>query len=153
MIGAEDFCWYVDHTLDQMVKIVIDLGDDRANRVPELPGANSPYAILTHSLGVVSWWGGKIVRGREVVRDRDAEFVASGSVADIAERAAAVREQFHADVLGADMSAPLPVPLTTDDAALPRGRSQGGALFHVYEELSQHLGQMELSRDIVALEA
>jgi hypothetical protein len=36
-----------------------------------------------------------------------------------------------------------------DDGAIPVGRTQGGALFHIYEELSQHLGQMELTRDIL----
>ena len=28
-------------------------------------------------------------------------------------------------------------------------RSQGGALMHIYEELAQHLGQLEVGRDVV----
>ncbi len=39
--------------------------------------------------------------------------------------------------------------LDAEDAALALGRSQGGALLHVLEELTQHLGQMELSRDVL----
>jgi len=34
-----------------MLDIVTRLGDDLANRHLDLPGANSPYAILTHCLG------------------------------------------------------------------------------------------------------
>jgi hypothetical protein len=31
----------------------------------------------------------------------------------------------------------------------PTRRTQGGALVHVYEELSQHLGQLEITRDLL----
>ncbi|HVB05985.1 MAG TPA: DUF664 domain-containing protein [Acidimicrobiales bacterium] len=139
----------MDRALEQMVAIVLGLGDEGANAAPELPGANSPYAILTHCLGVVSWWGGRTVAGREVERDRDAEFVATGSTAELARRAESVRTQFHADVAGAEMGAPPRVPTAAADATSPLGSTQGGALLHVYEELSQHLGQMELTRDLL----
>ena len=36
-----------------------------------------------------------------------------------------------------------------DDADLPLGQSQGSVLLHIYEELTQHLGQMELTRDLL----
>jgi hypothetical protein len=41
------------------------------------------------------------------------------------------------------------LPPDDEDAALPIGRTQGGALIHIYEELAQHRGQMELTRDVV----
>jgi len=50
---------YVDRAVDQMTVIVTELGDDLANRKPVLPGANSPYVILRHCLGVMEFWGGK----------------------------------------------------------------------------------------------
>jgi hypothetical protein len=37
----------------------------------------------------------------------------------------------------------------SDDADLPLGQSQGSVLLHIYEELTQHLGQMELTRDLL----
>ena len=140
---------YVDRAVDQMMGIVTGLGDDLANRKPALPGANSPYAILRHCLGVMEFWGGEVVAGREVIRDRPAEFRSHGPVAD---RAAAARKaliQFHADAATADFAAP------------PRGgtehrkthelefTSQGHVLLHVLEEVTQHLGQMEISRDML----
>jgi len=38
-------------------------------------------------------------------------------------------------------------------ADLPLATTQGGVLLHIYEELSQHLGQLELTRDIVTAPA
>src|SRR2546426_101166 len=116
-----------------MVAIVRELGDERANGRPDLPGANSPYAILTHCLGVMEYWAGHAVAGRRIVRDRDAEFHAAGRVDDLIERVAAARRQLSADV--ADVQ-PLDAPrgaLPPDDAAIPIGRTQGGVLLHIYE--------------------
>ena len=141
---------YVDRAVDQMTAIVSDLGDGLANRKPGLPGANSPYAILRHCLGVMEFWGGEVVAGREVSRDRPAEFRAHGPVADLAAAAGRAQGQFRADAATADFAGP------------PRGgtghqkhpgelefTSQGHALLHVLEEVTQHLGQMELTRDIL----
>ena len=57
MISIDDFRYYVDDALRGMVGIVSELGDDLANRRPDVPGANSPFAILTHCLGVMAYWG------------------------------------------------------------------------------------------------
>jgi hypothetical protein len=39
--------------------------------------------------------------------------------------------------------------LREKDRELPSGRTQGGALVHIYEELAQHRGQMEICRDVL----
>jgi hypothetical protein len=132
-----------------MIDIVAGLGDDRANAKPDLPDANSPYAILTHCLGVMAYWGGDVVAGREVERDRAAEFRASGRIDDLIARARAARAVLAADVETLDAQAPPRGEVRGKDAQTPLGRSQGGALIHIYEELSQHLGQMEVTRDIL----
>ena len=41
------------------------------------------------------------------------------------------------------------MPDDEEDADLPIGRTQGGAVFHVFEELAQHRGQMEVCRDML----
>ncbi len=53
-----DELWFVALALDNMVAMLRELGHDGANRRPELPGANSAYAIVTHCLGVMEFWGG-----------------------------------------------------------------------------------------------
>jgi hypothetical protein len=141
---------YVDRAVDAMAGIVSDLGDGLANQRPALPGANSPYAILRHCLGVMEFWGGQVVAARQVTRDREAEFRARGPVADLVAAAAAeAKRRFRADAVTAEPDAP------------PRGEhpglrpgelevaTQGHALLHVLEEVIQHLGQMELTRDLL----
>jgi hypothetical protein len=141
---------YVDRAVDQMAAIVTGLGDDLANRTPALPGSNSPYAILRHCLGVMEFWGGQVVAGREITRDRDAEFRAHGPVAGLTAAAADAKRQFRTDAATAEFAAP--PPSRTDHARRPdqlEFTSQGHALLHVLEEVTQHLGQMELTRDVL----
>jgi Protein of unknown function (DUF664) len=140
---------YVDRAVDQMVDVIGGLGDELANRRPGLPGANSPYAILRHTLGVMEFWGGQVVAGRPIERDRGAEFEASGSIASLVVAAQRVKDTFRADATAADPSAPPRGPhpgMGPDELEL---LSQGSALLHVLEEVTQHLGQMELTRDIL----
>jgi len=149
VIEESVYLHFADRALDGMAGILRDLGDDLANRRPDLPAANSPYAIVTHCIGVLDYWAGHLVAGREVVRDRDAEFAATGPVDELTTRVSAAKRRLHEDVAQAEPSAPLrdePSPAYRDDAA---GLTQGGALQHVYEELAQHLGQLELTRDVL----
>ena len=148
MISPDQYLYYVDTALDGMVQIVLELGDDLANTRPDIPGANSPYAILTHCLGVMEYWGGHVVSGRPSHRDRDAEFRASGNVSDLVERVRRAREQLAADVVEADPQAP---PRNPPEHGEPISATQGSVLLHIYEELAQHRGQMEITRDILRL--
>jgi hypothetical protein len=149
MINVDDFLSFVDEALEGMVAVVTDLGDELANRRLDLAGANSPYAILYHCLGVMEYWGGAMVAGRTIERDRDAEFRASGPVNELVRRTRQARRQLDADI--ADLEPPAPPRGTPEpeDANLPLGRTQGGVLMHVYEELAQHRGQMEVTRDVL----
>jgi hypothetical protein len=149
MISVEDYLFFVDEALDGMVRIVTELGDELANRRPDLPGANSPYAVLTHCLGVMGYWAGYIVAGRRIERDRGAEFRAAGSVADLVDQTRRARRQLQADITNLEASAPPRGNPASEDADLPLARTQGGALIHVYEELAQHRGQMEGCRDVL----
>jgi hypothetical protein len=97
----------------------------------------------------MEYWGGHVAAGRTIQRDRDAEFRAQGLVAELIEQVNAARARFRADVSGLDPAARPVGSLEPGDAAMPLGRTAGGALIHVYEELERHLGQMELTRDIL----
>ena len=66
MIDVDDFLYFLDEALEGMATVVTDLGDDLANRRLDLPGANSPYAVLFHCLGVMEYWGGAMVAGRTI---------------------------------------------------------------------------------------
>jgi hypothetical protein len=149
VISLADLLWYVDEALDAMSGIVTELGDDLANQHLDVPGANSPYAVLTHCLGVIDYWGGEVIADRTINRDRDAEFRASGPVPDLLAQVQAGRAQLTRDLAALDPYAPPRGPVEDEDAATPVGRTQGGVLVHIYEELAQHRGQLEVTRDLL----
>jgi hypothetical protein len=148
-VVTDDVLWFANLALDRMVDALRRLGDDRVNDRPDLPGANTPFAIVTHCLGVLEFWGGAMVAGREVVRDRDAEFRATGRVEELVQRVDAARRRLAEDVVGARWDDPPRLPPTPRHADRPDGRSQGGVLLHILEELHQHLGHLELTRDVL----
>jgi hypothetical protein len=149
ILAPEDFLWFVDRALDAMVRILMDLGDDLANRRPDLPDANSAYAIVTHCLGVMEYWGGGMVAERSFIRDRRSEFAARGGVEELAERTAAAREQLVVDIEGHDSLAPPANVFPHPEDPRRYDEVKGAVLVHILEELYQHLGQMELTADLV----
>ncbi len=137
----------MDLALSQMTAIVEELGDELVNRRPPFRDANAAYAILTHCLGVMEYWGGATVAARPVERDRAAEFTASGDVAGLLRRVDQARRRLREDLVGLSASAP-PVNVRRDpDDPVPYTESKGAVLVHILEELFQHCGQMELTRD------
>ncbi len=152
VVARADFLWFADLALRGMARIVADLGDARANRRPPFPGANSPYVILTHCLGVVEYWAGATVAGRSIERDRAAEFTASGPVAPLLVRAEKARERLAEDLAGLGAwDAPLSVHRDPNDQ-VPYSETKGAVLLHILEELFQHLGQMEVTRDALSVQ-
>jgi hypothetical protein len=146
-VARADYLWFADLALREMARIVAELGDERANRRPPFPGANTPYVILTHCLGVLEYWAGATVAERSIERDRAAEFTASGPVAPLLERAGRARQRLAEDVAGLEAwDAPHSVHRDPDDP-VPYSETKGAVLLHVLEELFQHLGQMEITRD------
>ena len=152
-ISHEDFLMFIDRALDGMMRIVEELGEERANMRPDLPGANSPYAILTHCVGVCNYWIGTLLARREIFRDRNAEFRASGTIDELRERVWELKAQLLEDIRQVQGEKPLASapnsmynPLRDTDSA---DWTEGTALIHAYEELAQHHGQMELTRDVL----
>jgi Protein of unknown function (DUF664) len=146
-IAANDYLWFVDLALGQMSAVVEELGDELVNRRPPFRDTNSAYAILTHCIGVMEYWGGATVAERPVQRDRAAEFTASGDVAGLLRRTEHARRRLREDIVGLDAAA-APVGVQPDpDDAVPYAETKGAVLVHILEELFQHLGQMELTRD------
>jgi uncharacterized damage-inducible protein DinB len=149
VVRADDYLWFANLALGEMARIVEGLGDERANQAPPLPGANSPFAILTHCLGVLEYWGGATVAGRSIQRDREAEFRAKGEVAGLLTRTEAARRRLREDLGVLDALAQPHGVVWNPDDPVPYSETQGAVLLHVVEELFQHLGQMELTRDML----
>jgi uncharacterized damage-inducible protein DinB len=94
---------------------------------------------------VCARWASTVNLGEVVPRDRDAEFAAVGKVADLAAETDRLREALAGWVSRADPTARPANPAEGEDP----GMTQGAVLLHVYEELAQHRGQMEITRDLL----
>src|SRR2546423_14805706 len=150
MVTADDYLLFLDEVLDDMVRIVTELGDELVNQRPDVPDTNSPYAILTHCLGVMEYWAGYMVAGRSIERDRAAEFRAAGPLGELVDRTVRARPQLQLDLANLEPFAPpRGYPQHQEDAGLPMHKTQGGALIHAYEDLARHRGQMESTREVI----
>jgi len=140
-----DHLFLIRRHLEPMLEIAASLGDDLVNEVPGLPGANSAYQIVFHCCGMFEWWTREAILGIDVGRDRAAEFEAAGTVELLRRRVRQVVAQFDEDEPRIDLDAPL-----RDGRDEPFAPTARNALLHVLEELAQHHGQLELTRDLLA---
>jgi hypothetical protein len=148
-MDPNEFLPFLDNALDGMLGITATLGDDLVNVRPDLPGANTPYAIVTHCVGVTDWWIGVMIADRGVYRDRRAEFAARGTVADLGAAVDALMERMRRDLATINPAAPIRRPELLVEGSPARTWTQTAALIHTLEELSQHHGQLELTRDVL----
>jgi len=132
-----------------MIEIVTQLGDELANRRPDVPGANSPYALLHHCLGVMEYWAGYVRRRRRIGARPGRRVPGDRQRARARRPRAPCQQQLRTDVAGLEPFAPPRGAPGPEDADYPPARTQGGVLIHVYEELAQHRGQMEGCRDVL----
>ncbi len=147
LLGADTARVFVDHALDGMLRVVDRLGNDLVNLRPVGPDTTSVAALVVHCCGVAEYWLGHVALGDPSERDRDAEFAARASVAELRERVDGVRVVVVRclDRLerGSGTAPTRRPPLwggETSDAAI---------VLHVVEELFQHLGHAELSADVL----
>ena len=147
-IAPAEFVPYIHGALDGMVQIIEALGDERVNLRPNnMPDTNSPFAILTHCVGLTRYFIGTALAGRQVHRDRDAEFRAQGTVAEIRQAVRELQAHLPNDLQQVRGDQPCAFP----DAVRPPHRTwlQGRFVLQCYKELAQHHGHMELTRDVM----
>ncbi len=149
MIAVDEYLACCDRALDAYADIVTDLGDHLVNaRLDAVPGSNSAFALVTHIAGMTSRWVRTVNLGIHVPRDRNAEFTATGTVAEALALLDGTRARLHEDARAASPR-DVPVDPAHDNDGSIAYATQGEVLLHVYEELAQHLGQLEVTRDVL----
>ncbi|HYN65898.1 MAG TPA: DinB family protein [Ornithinibacter sp.] len=149
MISVDEYLGCCDRALDAYAAVVTALGDDLVNaRLADVPGSNSAFALVTHIAGMAARWGRTVNRGLLVPRDREAEFTATGTVKEALALVERTRARLHEDVRAASPREQPADPAREQDGTLSSS-TQGDVLLHVYEELAQHLGQLEVTRDVL----
>ena len=125
------------------------LSTEQLNRVPDLPQANSLFAIATHVLGSTRAWVLGIVCGRDLSRDRASEFVAEGTFEELADAASRLADDIAHALSSLD-------PALLDDRYTPPKELWGESdpyeimrrdgLAHMLEHAGLHLGHIHLTR-------
>lgn len=147
-ITIDDFVMFCERTIGFFETAVGHLDDTQVNQIPALPGANSPFQLMTHALAVSEWWTAHMVCGHDSDRDRNTEFEAAGSVTDLLAAAATTRSRLRE--LAPELRAATELqhrPVTQQP--LDGEWTVGAALLHAYEELAQHLGQLQITLDLI----
>ena len=150
-LDDDDVVAFVDLALDRMMAKAAALGPDVSER-PQLRGSNSVYALIVHCVGLTEWWLAHVILGRESQRDRDAEFVASGTVADLERLVGRFRSALPALVAEVARTAQPRSAYLESVTAAKRAWSWTTAsiVLHVVEELFQHAGHVDITADLLA---
>ncbi|MGW3150313.1 DinB family protein [Streptomyces sp. NPDC001177] len=148
-MNQDEYLYFLRRAFDGMLQALDELGDTLANTPPPLPGANSPYAIAHHCVAVADYWTGHILVGRHVDRDRDSEFTARGTTGWLRREIGDLFTRLEAD-LATVRPGDLPRSIPPADFEGPdRQLTAYGVQLHVLEELAQHHGQVQITRDLL----
>lgn len=148
-MNTNEYLYFLDRAFDGIVGAVTELGDDLANTAPPWRGANAPWAIGYHCTEVARYWIGHLIGGRSSTRDRMSEFIARGAGAQLVRIVDDLRVDLREDLSGFDATAPLANFPPAAYEGPSRDLTPTGVLLHVLEELAQHHGQVQISRDIL----
>jgi len=151
----ETYSKYIRKQIADVHRALKGLSEEQLNRRPDVPGANSGYVIATHVLGNAQSWVLGIVCRQPLRRDRPGEFASSGTYEELGKAACALSGEIEAALAALD-------PAALDDRFAPAQElwgegepheiSRREALAHVLEHASMHLGQMQLTADLVLRE-
>ena len=146
---AAFFFPFINGALDGMLNIAEELGDDRVNQRPNnMANTSTPFIILTHCVGLTRYLLGEIIGGGPAMRDRDAEFSARGTVADLRRAVQSLQSDLPGYIELVQFDQPAANPERARQVQM-RTWKQGQFLLQCHKELAQHHGHMELTRDVM----
>jgi|SRR6185503_12178659 len=135
------------YEFDRLLETIADLDDQAANWKPAAPGANSVLVLVTHALGSAEQHVVGSAAGKTVVRNRDAEFAATGGSGHLAARAAEVRRRIDEALAGLegrlDEERDPPFQKWPGSRTTVRDR-----LIHSLAHTVEHVGHAQLTRDL-----
>ena len=147
-ITVDEFVLFCERSIAGM-RVAIERCDaDQLNALPDLPAPNSPFQLVTHALAACDYWTSHVVAGHPTERRRDEEFSAIGTHDELDRQADTLVRRLR------DLAPELRAATVLANEAhttLPLGQewTVGTALIHAYEELTQHLGHLEITVDLV----
>jgi uncharacterized damage-inducible protein DinB len=148
----ETYSRYIRKQIADVHAALNGLNEAQLNQRPKVSSTNSGYVIATHVLGNARAWILGIACGQPLGRDRPAEFASRGTYEELGEAASALSGEIEAALAGLHAST-LGDLLTPSQELWGEGEAheitRREALAHVLEHASMHLGQIQLTRDLV----
>ncbi|HVP05238.1 MAG TPA: DinB family protein [Dehalococcoidia bacterium] len=139
---------YIREKITQLHAALNSLSEAELNRAPDLPGANSPYVIVTHTLGNMRAWVLGIICGLDLRRDRPAEFASRGTYEELGVAARKLSGEIEKALESLD-------PATLADRFVPKQELWGegqpreiarrDGFAHVLEHAGIHLGHLQMT--------
>ncbi len=137
--------------LERVLACLEGLSEPQLNWRPPIDGANSAFVIAVHTLGNARTWVLGIAGGRDMGRDRPAEFRAAGSYGQMAEATHELSREIEAALAALPPSAlerwVVPSQELWGEGEV-REISVRQALIEVIEHASIHLGELHVTRDL-----
>ncbi len=135
---------------------VRDLSESDLNRSLDLPSSNTAFVLATHLIGSAEYWVLELVGGREVQRERSAEFRAVGDATALTTRYERFLEAMQEvlDTLPNErLDQLVDVPMNYRPTHEEEPMTVREALLHVVEHCALHQGHLELTRQLLGYEA
>lgn len=152
---------YLRNGFSQIELVVESLTDEELNRVVNGEGTNSISGLVVHTCAAVEFWLGHVALGAKTDRTRETEFGTVASQQRLLEliKSAVISACSHlSDLESGTLSPEDETPEHAENRALIREFMPGGdksdaaLVLHVFEELYQHLGHIEATRDAIVAE-
>jgi len=105
---------------------------------------NSLTAMVVHLVGSETYWMKEVIGGKKIVRDRDAEFVTKGLSVSELQTTIVATAKMTVEILSILTEKPLEEVRKWRD----RSVSVRWCILHVIEHYAQHLGHMQLTRQL-----
>ena len=103
--AGKEFALIVGRELDRLSELVASYRDPASLWRVTGAAQNPPGTLALHLAGNLEHYVGAVLGGTGYVRDRDAEFRAAGTIADLEAHVAAGRQRFVDALAGADWAA------------------------------------------------
>lgn len=149
--AAQRYAVVLERTARDTLAQLNGLSEAVLNHPIPIPEANTLYALATHLVGAGEFWAVTLPANRPNVRDRAAEFHATGTFADLAAR----YERWLADVHSVLNTLPddaldrlieMPIPPGWHPASDPF--TVRDCLLHAVEHSALHLGHIQLTAQL-----
>ena len=142
----ESFRLRFEYEFDRLLETIAGLDDEAVNWKPPVPSGNSLLVLVTHALASAE---DNVVRragGKTVVRNRDAEFAATGGASHLIARANEVRGRISDALAG--LEGRLDEERESTFGKWPTRWTARDSLVHAVSHTAEHVGHAQLTRDL-----